>query len=102
MPSQAQRRARAKAMAAFEPPGGMKNFKAYAARLFAQPEKNICPQCYANGSRKRCCKNMVMLGDLLVCCWLGDRDEISEAEFQAKVQEVQSGAESAQEFNVVD
>ena len=83
MPSQAERRARAKAKAAPRR-GTPPNFETYARQLYEQPQKNICPQCYANGRRKRRCKNMVLLDDKLVCCWLGDRDEISEAAFQAQ------------------
>ena len=88
MPSQAQRRAKAKGKAKAMPKP--ENFEKYARQLYEQPQKNICPKCYANGSRKRHCKNMVLLDDKLVCCWLGDRDEISEAAFQAKIREMQN------------
>ena len=70
------------------PPG----FEEYAKQLVDMPEKNICPKCYAAGRRKKFCTNMVILGSTpadakLVCCWLGDRDEIDPQAFEKKLAE---------------
>ena len=69
-----------------------KQQREYMTQLLAQPSQNICPQCYATGVRQRGCRNMVVLGTipdaLIVCCWLGDRDELSPEAFQAKLRDM--------------
>ena len=51
---------------------------------------NICPTCFANGRRARYCPNAVVLmpQKVLVCCYLGDKNEISKAKFKKKVREM--------------
>jgi hypothetical protein len=48
---------------------------------------NICPTCFRRGVRTPNCKNGVILlpEKVLVCCWLGDKHEISKEAFEAKV-----------------
>ena len=56
-----------------------------------QDNLNICPECFANNKqRKRCCKNMVVLvpDNVMVCCYLGDKNEITKAKFKKKVREL--------------
>ena len=61
----------------------------YFNQLIAQGQDflNICPGCFASGERERFCKNMVYLRpeNVLVCCWLGDKHEITQAQFCRKV-----------------
>ena len=54
-----------------------------------QDSLNICPNCFANG-RERLCKNAVYLRpeNVMVCCWLGDKHEITQEEFRRKVREM--------------
>ena len=65
----------------------------YTEQLLSQGQDNlnICPECFANNKqRKRCCKNMVVLvpDNVLVCCYLGDKNEITKAKFKKKVREL--------------
>ena len=65
----------------------------YMEQLLSQGQDNlnICPECFANNKqRKRCCKNMVVLvpDNVLVCCYLGDKNEITKAKFKKKVREL--------------
>ena len=51
---------------------------------------NICPSCLLLPERKKCCKNAVLLmpEKVLVCCYLGDKHEISHEKFEEKVREL--------------
>ena len=63
----------------------------YFTSLLANGEDNlhICPSCFEHGRRKHRCTNMVfLLEDGLVCCYLGDKYEISEEAFSKKVAEL--------------
>ena len=64
----------------------------YIHQLISQGQNrlNICPNCFANGTRERLCKNAVFLRpeNVLVCCWLGDKHEITQEEFRRKVREM--------------
>ena len=65
----------------------------YMEQLLSQGQDNlnICPECFANNKqRKRCCKNMVVLvpDNVMVCCYLGDKNEITKAKFKKKVREL--------------
>ena len=65
----------------------------YMEQLLSQGQDNlnICPECFANNKqRKRCCKNMVVLApdNVMVCCYLGDKNEITKAKFKKKVREL--------------
>ena len=71
----------------------MKAEEQYTEQLLSQGQDNlnICPECFANNKRrKRCCKNMVVLlpDNVLVCCYLGDKNEITKAKFKKKVREL--------------
>ena len=63
----------------------------YFAQLLAQTEKNICPSCFAAQRRKKYCRNMVGIednGPRLVCCWLGDKSELTPEAFAKKVEQM--------------
>ena len=65
--------------------------KEYIDKLLAQENNTICPSCYEVGERKPLCRNMVLhRGEdgklVLVCCWLGDKHELSPEAFQAKLE----------------
>jgi len=68
----------------------------YFERLMSQDTTNICPDCVARGERKHLCAKPVLLliNDdwKLVCCYLGDRDELSREEFCKKVDELKAAA----------
>ena len=72
-------------------PGAME----YLAQLLAPSEKNICPSCFAAQRRKKYGRNMVVIednGPKLVCCWLGDKDEITPEAFAKKVEKMKRRA----------
>ena len=63
----------------------------YIEQLLAQDRQDICPQCYHDGRRKPCCRNMVVVHDpdmKLVCCWFGDKPEISAEAFALKLRQM--------------
>jgi hypothetical protein len=65
--------------------------KEYINKLLAQENHTICPSCYEAGERKPLCRNMVLHRKedgkpALVCCWLGDKHEISPEAFQVKLE----------------
>ena len=63
----------------------------YVASLLGQGDASICPSCYRQGRRKRFCTNAVVLqedGVKLVCCWIGDKNEISAEAFETKLREM--------------
>ena len=66
------------------------NIMDYMDQLLSQGQDslNICPDCFANKKRKYCCENMVVLDNVLVCCYLGDKHEISKAKFKKKMREL--------------
>jgi len=71
----------------------LKAEETYTEQLLSQGQDNlnICPECFANNKqRKRCCKNMVVLvpDNVMVCCYLGDKNEITKAKFKKKVREL--------------
>ena len=57
-----------------------------------QDNLHICPDCFAAGRRKHLCRNMVFSKSkqAIVCCYLGDKDFISAAEFEKKVLEMKN------------
>ena len=62
----------------------------YITRLLAQGQGNlnICPDCLRRGQRKFCCTNLVVIqdnGTKLVCCYFGDKHELTTKEFRKKV-----------------
>ena len=66
----------------------------YITRLLAQGQGNlnICPDCLQRGQRKYCCANMVVIhdnGPKLVCCYLGDKHDLTRKEFRKKVRVLQ-------------
>ena len=52
-----------------------------------QDNLNICPQCFAANERKKFCINAVYLKQdkVMCCCYLGDKNEITEEAFAQKV-----------------
>ena len=66
----------------------------YFDTLIKQGQDNlhICPDCFASGTRKRFCTNAVVLmpEKVIVCCYLGDKHEISRTEFRKKVREMKN------------
>ncbi len=68
------------------------NERVYFTELLSQGQENlnICPTCFKNQKRKKCCTNMVMLcpEKVLVCCYLGDKHEISKNAFKKKIKEM--------------
>ena len=66
--------------------------KMYLDKLLAQGQENlnICPNCFQRGWRKKCCTNVVLLKPemVLVCCWLGDKHELSAKVFKKKVRDL--------------
>jgi hypothetical protein len=67
----------------------------YMDKLLAQDDQSICPNCFSNAERKPLCRNMVVHqkedGETVcVCCWVGDKDELSPEELAAKVQAIQN------------
>ena len=68
----------------------------YLAPLLAQNENNICPSCFASQRRRKYCRNMVIIeddGPQLVCCWLGDKNEITPDAFAKKVEKIKRRSE---------
>ena len=59
----------------------------YLAKLSTQSVKNICPSCLRDGMRKKFCSNLVLLPTemKMVCCYLGDKEEISKKAFKKKL-----------------
>ena len=55
-----------------------------------QDNLNICPSCFENNQRKKCCANAVVLmpQKIMVCCYLGDKNSIGREEFVEKVREM--------------
>jgi hypothetical protein len=55
-----------------------------------QGKLNICPECFDRGSRKYLCTNAVVLmpEKVLVCCYLGDKHDLSRKEFRKKVRDM--------------
>jgi hypothetical protein len=66
---------------------------AYINELLSQGQENlnICPKCFG-GERKYLCTNMVILmpEQVLVCCYLGDKHELSRKAFRKKVRELKN------------
>jgi hypothetical protein len=64
------------------------NNELYLKNLLQQGEGNlnICPGCFAANQRKKFCTNVVYLNGQLTCCYLGDKNQISEEAFAQKVQ----------------
>jgi hypothetical protein len=67
----------------------------YIEQLLNQGNSTICPSCHDDGERKPLCRNMVLHrgedGDhVLVCCWLGDKNELSPEAFAAKLEAMQN------------
>ena len=66
----------------------------YWDALRTQGDLTTCPDCVARGERKHLCRNPVVLkvgGERkLVCCYLGDRDQIEREEFCKKVDELKA------------
>jgi len=62
----------------------------YIAQLQSQGQDNlnICPECFANNRRKWCCTNMVVLDNVLVCCYLGNKHKVTKAKFKKQVREL--------------
>ena len=65
----------------------------YIDQLLSQGDGNlnICPDCFESGVRKFCCKNLVVLRvpeTVLVCCYLGDKHELTRKAFRKKVKEL--------------
>ena len=74
----------------------MSAMELYYAQLLAQTEKNICPSCFAAQRRKKYCRNMIVIeddGPQLVCCWLGDKNEITPDAFAKKVEKMKRRGE---------
>jgi hypothetical protein len=70
----------------------------YFDALIAQGDTSICPECFRNNrTRRRCCKNAVLLmpQEVLVCCYLGDKNDITEAQFNRKCAELVSSSAQA-------
>ena len=65
-----------------------KKWQLHIDELLKQGQVNICPSCFKTGTRKRFCRNMVLLlpEKVLVCCCLGDKHEIAEKMFKKKVE----------------
>ena len=65
---------------------------AYLEKLLSQGQGNlnICPDCFRRGTRKYLCTNMVHLTPekVLVCCYLGDKHEVSRKVFRKKLREL--------------
>ena len=59
----------------------------YIEQLLEQGQVNICPECFKTGKREEFCTNAVVLlpEKVLVCCYLGDKHEITAEEFEKKV-----------------
>ena len=64
----------------------------YIEELLSQGRSalNICPTCFASGTRKYMCTNAVLLmpEKVMVCCYLGNKHELSRKEFRQKVREM--------------
>ena len=69
-------------------------FETYFAKLMTQgtDNLNICPTFFAAGKRKKLCSCPVLLSpeSVIVCCYLGDKHEITEKEFVKKVAEMKA------------
>ena len=65
----------------------------YLKQLMGQGQENlnICPECFKNGQRKKYCTNVVLLRPEMVpvCCYLGDKHELSKNVFEKKVRDFQ-------------
>ena len=67
----------------------------YIKRLLAQGQGllHICPDCLRRGQRKFCCTNLVVIHDngtlRNVCCYLGDKHDLTRKEFRKKVRVLQ-------------
>ena len=61
--------------------------KQYLEELLTQGAVNICPKCFKAGNREKFCTNAVVIQpeNLLVCCYLGDKHELTAQEFRKKV-----------------
>ena len=66
----------------------------YLKKLLEQGQDNlnICPSCFKNNKRAKLCTNPVVLlpEKVLVCCYLGARNEISSKQFEKKVSEMKA------------
>ena len=62
----------------------------YINDLLKQGQVNICPACFKAGKRKKLCTNFVVLlpEKQMVCCYLGDKHEITAKEFKKKVKDL--------------
>jgi hypothetical protein len=64
----------------------------YIEKLLQQGQGNlnICPDCFQRGERKPYCTNMVVLlpENVMVCCYLGDKHEITRKEFRKNVRDM--------------
>ena len=62
--------------------------KQYLELLLKQAQVNICPKCFKAGKREKFCTNAVVIQpeNLLVCCYLGDKNELTAQEFEKKVE----------------
>jgi len=62
----------------------------YFDELLKQGQVNICPSCFKEGARKHLCPNAVFLmpEKVLVCCYLGDKHEITTKKFNKKVKQM--------------
>jgi hypothetical protein len=67
-----------------------KDKAAYLRELMKQKDLGICPTCFKNQQRRRCCTNLVLLmpEKVLVCCYLGDKHSISDQAFNKKIREL--------------
>ena len=70
----------------------------YLKKLLEQGQDNlnICPSCFKNNKRAKLCKNAVLLlpDEVFVCCYLGNKHEISREEFFKNFEEMESMMES--------
>ncbi len=64
--------------------------KEYLEQLLQQGQVNICPKCFKAGKREKFCTNAVVLQpeNVLVCCYLGNKNEITTEEFQKKIEDL--------------
>ena len=56
-----------------------------------QGNLNICPDCFRRGERQYLCTNPVILmpEKIVVCCYLGDKHDLSRKVFRKKVRDLQ-------------
>ena len=67
------------------------NHRAYFLKLHDQGNVKMCPSCFENGERlKEFCCNPVLMPEGLVCCYFGNKEELTKKQFKEKIKKLKA------------